>query len=90
MVVLDHAPRPFFHLVHADAGVDADVAQRVVQPLYVFGQLEGDAVEGTGGVKNRVAVDEPPVADGNARLRFRDHLAVEETMGSFCAITPPD
>jgi hypothetical protein len=67
---LAHAPRP-------EAGVDAQVFERAVQPLDVLLHLEQPVAEAAGHVEAAVAIDPARVAEGDAHLPLRHELAVE-------------
>ena len=78
VVVADHLQRPPLHLVFTHARIDPEIAEGVVQPVNVFPESEGSAIEGAGSVEGGVAVDEPRVPDRDSDLAFRTQPTIEE------------
>jgi len=76
-IVLHHLAGPVLHLRRRHAGVDAQVAQGVVEAVYVLRKPEWGSIECAGCVKDRIAVEVATVPDGDAHLRLWLQFAVE-------------
>src|SRR5438876_2427388 len=74
-------------LLGLEADVDAQIAQRAVEPLHVLGQAEDAPVEGSRHIEAAVAAVEAAVAVGNDHLGLRYELAVE--VGDARHVRPP-
>ena len=65
------------HLLLAEARIDMQRLQRLVEPGHVLLQLERPAVEASGHVEDGIAILEAAVAEGDQDLSFRNIAAVE-------------
>ena len=88
-VGVQHLHRQVDHLVLADAGVDAHVLQRAVQPVEVVGQPEEDVAERASRVEDGVAVEEAEVVGRDAGLTLGNDLTVDVGDSLAAHIIPP-
>src|SRR5579871_1261009 len=93
-VPLQHLLADADRLGGAEAGVDAQIAQRAVEPVDMLLQAEGLVLEGAGGVEDRIAEQEAAIAKRQQHLALGQDLTVEigdafvlsNAHGSFSAI----
>src|SRR5690606_3171787 len=65
------------HLLRRQTGVDAEVAQRLIEAVDMLAELERAVIEGPRHIERGVTVLEAAVAEWNNHLPFRHILAVE-------------
>src|SRR5206468_2352925 len=76
-VARQHLLADLDHLLWRQTGIDAQVAQRAVEPGNVFGELERPAGKGAGHVEGGIAIFEAAVAERDHHLALGEDLAVE-------------